>query len=105
MALDQLRHAKLIGHDARAHLLHRAFGQRAEPERPEGDADEPVHLEPQPRQRAPDLAVLALPQPDRQPRIRPLLAIERNLHRLVANALHLDPLAQGLQRSRLSARP
>jgi hypothetical protein len=97
MSLGQLRHAQLIGHDPRAHLFHCALRQRAEPERAEGDADQPVHLEPQLRQGAPDLAVLALAQADGQPCIRALLTVERHLHRLVTDTLHLDALPQRLK--------
>jgi hypothetical protein len=46
------------------------------------------------RQGAPDLAVLALAQADRQPCIRALLTVERHLHRLITDTLHLDALPQ-----------
>jgi hypothetical protein len=74
MAFDKLRHAELVGHDARAHLLHRALGQGAETEGPVGEPDQPVHLEAQSSIRREIFGVLSLAQADRETPLSPPVA-------------------------------
>src|SRR5262249_50759130 len=86
--------AKLLAQVARAYLLDRAFGQIAELERPERDADEPVHLEPEMAEHVLDLAVLALAHGEHEPHIGALLALQPGVDRPVA-----DPRAGAGSRS------
>ena len=66
-------------------------------ERAVADADQPVHGDANPLHRAADLAVLALADADRQPCIRPLLAVKGDDHRLVIHAFNGDACAQFVQ--------
>ena len=68
-------------------FLHRAIGQLAQLERPEGNADQPVHLQPERFQHLAHLAVLALADGKGEPDIAALLAIEARLDRPVAHAV------------------
>ena len=71
--------SKLVGEHARADLLDRAFRQIAELERPEGEPDQPVHLQAEVLEDALHLAVLALAQPQRDPDVVALRAVDLGL--------------------------
>src|SRR5690606_4709706 len=83
--LDQAR-AELFAEGPAPDLLYCAAWQGAELKRPVGDTDQPRHLEAEGGQDVPDLAVLALAQPDGEPGIRPLLTVERGLDRTVIDS-------------------
>src|SRR5699024_1985817 len=91
------RPAELIGQHAPAHLLDRAGGQLAQPERAIADADQPVHRQPDLLHRAADLAIAALAEAHRQPGVRALHAVEVDAHRLELLGPDLDAAAQPLQ--------
>ena len=71
-----------------------ALGKFAELERPERDADQPVHLQAEMLQHIAHLAVLALADREGEPDIRALLAVERRLDRAIAHAVDRHALAQ-----------
>ncbi len=73
--------AELILQHAYLHFLDGAGLQVAEHERPEGNADEAVHGQAKMLQDVAHLAVLALPDRDRDPDIIALFAFERRLDR------------------------
>ena len=77
---------------------HRAVVKIAELERPERDADQPVHLQPERLEHLAHLAVLALADAEGEPDIGALLAVERRLDRPVADAVDGDAAAQPVER-------
>ena len=78
-------------------FLHFAFGQVAKLERPIGDADQPVHLQPQMVEHVAHFAVLALADREGEPDIRTLRAVERGLDRAVADAVDRDAAPQRVE--------
>ena len=92
------RRAELVAQHAGFDLFERAFGDLAELERPEGEPDQPVDLEPQMFEHALDLAVLALAQAHGEPAIGALRAVERRLDPGVIDAIDRDALAQPVER-------
>src|SRR5690348_3994734 len=89
--------AELVAQHSRAHLLDAALGKLCKLERTEGDADQPVHLQPEMAEHVPHLAVLALADRESEPHIRSLLAVERGLDRSVMDALDRDAVAQPVE--------
>src|SRR4029077_4476928 len=85
---------KLILQGARAHLLGRALFELAELEGAEGDADQAIHLEPEMLENALHFPILALAQPEREPHVGALLAIDLGLDRTVMHAVDLDAVLQ-----------
>ena len=71
--------AELLLQDLGAHLLDEPALELAELERPEGEPDQPVHGKPEMLEDLLDLAVLALAQPERDPDVVALDAVERRL--------------------------
>ena len=69
---------------------HGAVLEFAQFERPEGDADQPVHLEVERLQNFTHLAVFAFADADGEPDIGALFAVERRLDRPVMHALDGD---------------
>jgi hypothetical protein len=84
--------AELVAKHAAVDLAHVTRLQIAELEGTEGDADEPVHGEPELAQHLLDLAVLALPEADDQPGVGALEPLEGRLDRAVADAVDGDAL-------------
>src|SRR5688500_12442656 len=72
--------------------------QPAKLERPERDADQPVHLEAEMLQHIAYLAVLALASADGEPDIGALLAIERGLDGAIADAVDGDAALEPIER-------
>src|SRR3990170_2319521 len=95
--LGKLR-SELIGEHTPLRLIDRAFGKIAERERPERNADEPVHGQSEMLGELLHLAVLAFAQGDREPEIRPLLEVDARLDRPVMNAIDGDASAQAVER-------
>src|SRR5439155_22744130 len=73
--------AELLQQHLARHLLDRTLCQIAQLEWAIGEADEPCHLVAEMFEDAPNLAVLAFLQGQRQPGVRALLAIERRADR------------------------
>src|SRR5262245_25516929 len=95
-----LRHdtrAELLAQGARLHLLDRADRKLAELERPERHPDQAVHRKPEVPEHVPHLAVLALADRKGEPDIAALDAIDRGLHRAVADAVDGDASAQAIE--------
>ena len=90
--------AELVAQHAAAHFLDLAGLQIAELERPVGDADQPVHAEPEMLEHALHLAVLAFAQADGQPEIRALHAVDLRLDRAVDHAVDGDAAAKLVER-------
>src|SRR5665213_3952696 len=88
------RLAQLGAQRLRFDLLHRAIGKFAELERPEGDADQPVDLEPERFEDLAHLAIFALADGKGEPDIGALLAVERGFDRPVAHAIDGRAAAQ-----------
>ena len=86
--------AELVAQHAAAHLLDFAGLQVAELERAVGDADQPVHAEPEMLEHALHLAVLAFAQADRQPDVGALDAVELRLDRAIDHAVDGDATAE-----------
>ena len=82
--------SELLLQDLGAHLLDESALEVAELERPEGEADQPVHGKAEMLEDVLDLAVLALAQAERDPDIVALHAVERRLDRSVVHALEGD---------------
>ena len=93
-----MRLAELGAQRLRLDFLHRAVGQFAQLERPERDADQPVHLQPERFEHLAHLAVLALADGEGEPDIGALFAVERGLDRPVAHAVERDAAAQPVER-------
>ena len=89
--------AQLIAEHLAANLDHVAGVHVIESERPIAHADQPVHGQADLGHRATDFTVLALADAHRQPRIRALLAVERNLHWLELLAVDGDAPAQRIE--------
>ena len=79
--------AELLLQHLGAHLLDEPGLEVAELERPEGEADQPVHREAEMLEDPLDLAVLALAQAERDPDIVALDAVERRLDGPVVHAV------------------
>src|SRR5262245_19916884 len=77
--------AELRAQGARLHLLDRARRELAELERPERHPDQAVDREPEVAEHVPHHAVLALADRKGKPDIAALDAIDRGLHRTVAD--------------------
>ena len=77
---------------------HRAVVKIAEVERPERDADQPVHLQAERFKHLAHLAVLALADAEGQPDVGALFAVERRFDRPVTDAIDGDAAAQPVQR-------
>ena len=77
---------------------HRTVVKIAEVERPERDADQPVHLQAERFKHLAHLAVLALADAEGQPDIGALFAVERRFDRPVTDAIDGDAAAQPVQR-------
>src|SRR5581483_2432820 len=90
--------AELIAQDARLHFLHAAGFQLGELERPEGNADQPVHLQAEMPQHVAHLAVFALADAEGEPDIRALLAVERRLDGTVMDAVDADAAGEVVER-------
>ncbi len=86
--------AKLVGQHSRLHLFDRAGRELAERKRPERDADQPVDGKPEMLGKPLHLAVLAFAQPERQPEIGALRAVDARLDRAVVDAVDGDAVAQ-----------
>ena len=80
------------------YFLHGAVLEFAQFERPEGDADQPVHLQVERLQNLAHLAILAFANADGEPDIGALFAIERRLDRPVMHALDGDAGTQLVER-------
>src|SRR5262245_54643451 len=89
--------AELLAQGARPHLLDRAHRKLAELERAERHPDQAVDREPEVAEHVPHLAVLALADRKREPDITALDAIDRGLHRTVADAVDGDARAQSVE--------
>src|SRR6185312_10718801 len=94
--LDDLRPQRLL-QLSRLHLLDVAFGDRPEFERPEGDADEPAHLQPERLHHPPHFSVLAFADADAEPAIGFELALEGRLDRAVVHPFDGDALLEAVQ--------
>ena len=90
--------AELVLEHPRADLDDLALAEIAEFERPERDADEPVHGEPEMFEHPLDLAVLALAQAHGDPGVGALLAVELRVDPGVVDALHRHALPQAVER-------
>ena len=88
---------KLVLQHAGLDLLHRAFGQIAQLERPEGEADQPVHGQAEMFENALDFAVLAFAQAHGEPDIGALHTVERGLDAAIFDALNRDPFGKRIQ--------
>src|SRR5262249_39874387 len=86
--------AELFAQYARPHFLDLAFLELSELERTVGDADQPVHLEPEMRHHIAYLAVLAFADREHQPDIGTLVALQRRVDGAVFHALDLDAALQ-----------
>ena len=95
--LARKRVAELVAQHAGRHLLDGALGEFAELERPEGDADQPVHREAEMFEHALDLAVLALAQAHGEPDVGALHAVELRLDAGVVDAVDRDAFAQRVE--------
>src|SRR5262245_61016536 len=95
--LDRNARAELLAQSARLHLLDRAHRELAELEWPERQADQAVDRKPEVPEHVSHLAVLALADRKGEPDIAPLDAIDRGLHRTVADAVDGDARAQAVE--------
>ncbi len=82
---------------ARRHFLDLAGRQIAQVQGAVGDADQPVHLQPQGLEHLAHLAVLALGQADAHPDVRARAALDPGLDRAVGDALDGDPRLQAVE--------
>ncbi len=89
--------AELLPKDAQRHLLHGLDVELVELERPEGDADQPVHLEPEMLADHLDLAVLALADAHGEPEVVALAAFHARLDRTVLDPVDGQTLIEGCE--------
>src|SRR4029077_19956215 len=89
--------AELVGEHLPRHLLDSAALEQAELERPVGEADQPRHRIAEMLEHTPDLAVAPLAQPDLEPGIAALLALELGGDRPIGDALDGDAVGEALQ--------
>jgi len=80
------------------HRLHGAGRQVEQLEWPEGDADQPVHRQPETVEDGTHLAILAFAQSQHEPHIGALHLFQRGLDGSVAHAADLDPVLELVER-------
>ena len=90
--LGELR-AQLVAQHPGAHFRRLPLGEIAELERTEGDADQAVDRKPQVLQHLLDLPVFSLPEAQRYPDVRALLAVELGFDAEIIDAVDGDPAA------------
>src|SRR4029077_12089881 len=89
--------AELIAERPRLDLLCGALREVAELEWPEGEADQPFHLQPDMLEHVAHFAVLAFADREGEPHIGALLAVERRFDRPVMDSRNRDPVAQPIE--------
>ena len=88
---------ELVAQHARAHFLHCALVHFPELKRAIGNADQPVHLQPEMLQHITYFAVLAFADGKGEPDIGALFAVERGFDGAIAHAGNLHAIAQRVE--------